>query len=394
MTRLRILSPTAALFWAAALPAESDSFSFDGFVGVEARSFLNFDESPSDIYSVTGEIRSNGKITDALSYDLRLYGRANLDGLDGGYIDPTVAKLTWQLDNWQVDAGYDLVFWGVAEGRNVVNVLNQRDQIRDLFFDQGLGQSMVAVRYFAPSVTFEAFILPKFEQLDYGATGRTWGLGLPVDDSKSTFESKDGADSIDYALRVSGMAGDLEYGVFVFDGTLRQPEYRVDAGSNTLIPHYISGQQAGVELQYTTGPGLYKFEGVKVWPDSDDSYWSTILGVEYIVGDVFGISSETSLFAEYYRDSRQDDPSVTFENDIFLGAQLRLSNTYDTEIEIGFIVDAEDKDVIGSVSGSSRISKNLRASAEYIYVDASDPEDGLYNSRNFDQLSVSLEWYF
>jgi hypothetical protein len=71
-----------------------------------------------------------------------------------------------------------------------------------------------------------------------------------------------------------------------------------------------------------------------------------------------------------------------------------LSNTYDTEIEIGFIVDAEDKDVIGSVSGSSRISKNLRASAEYIYVDASDPEDGLYNSRNFDQLSVSLEWYF
>ena len=77
--------------------------------------------------------------------------------------------------------------WGVAEGRNVVNVINQRDQIRDPFNDQGLGQAMLALRYFGPSFTVEGFVLPGFRELDYGVTGRRWGLGFPVDDSRSTF---------------------------------------------------------------------------------------------------------------------------------------------------------------------------------------------------------------
>ncbi|GFE51887.1 hypothetical protein So717_36400 [Roseobacter cerasinus] len=394
MASVRIIRPAAALSLALALPAGADTFSLDGFVGIEARNFLTFDGEPRQIYSLTGEIRSGGALTDSLSYDLRLYGRTNLDGLDGSYIDPTIAKLTWQRGNWQIDAGYDLVFWGVAEGRNVVNVINQRDQIRDQFFDQGLGQRMIAVRYFAPSVTVEAFVLPGFEELDFGATGRTWGLGLPVDDSRSTFEASDGADHTDFALRLSGGVGNLEYGIFAFDGTLRQPEFQVDTATNTLIPNYVQGEQIGAEAQYTTGPLLYKFEGVKVWPDSDSTYWSAILGVEYIIGDIIGIPSETSLFAEYYHDSRRDDPSVAFENDIFLGTQFRLSNTFDTEIELGVIIDTDDGDFIGSFNVSSRISDNLRASFEYIYADASDQSDGLFNSRDIDQLFVSLEWYF
>lgn len=394
MAPVRIICTAGTLSLALALPLDADVFSLDGFVGLEARSFLTFDGDPRDIYSLTGEIRSGGALTDGLSFDLRLYGRTNLDGLDGGYLDPTVAKLTWQLGNWQIDAGYDLVFWGVAEGRNLVNVINQRDQIRDQFFDQGLGQRMVAVRYFAPMVTIEAFVLPGFEELDFGATGRTWGLGLPVDDSRSTFEADDGADHTDFALRLSGGVGDLEYGVFAFDGTLRQPEFRVDVSTNTLIPNYVQGEQIGAEAQYTAGPVLYKFEGVKVWPDSDSSYWSAILGVEYIIGDLFGFPSETSLFAEYYHDSRRNESSVIFENDVFLGVQFRLSNTFDTEIEFGAIVDTDDHDLIGSFNVNSRISDNLRASIEYIFAEASDPGDGLFNARDTDQLFVSLEWYF
>lgn len=388
------ISNLVALFCAATQTASAQPLSFNGFVGLEARSFGETSLEPSKLYSLTGEINARGDLTDNLSYELRLYGRENLDNAGGGYVDPTIAKLTYVTGPWQFDAGYDLLFWGVAEGRNVVNIINQRDQIRDQFFDQGLGQSMIAARYFGTTTTLEAFVLPRFEELDFGADGRPWGLGLPVEDDNSTFESDDGDKHIDYALRVSGFAGNLEYAAFGFDGTLREPEFQFDPVSSNLVPNYALGQQAGIEAQYTAGSTLFKLESVRTRPESGSAYTSSILGLEYIVGDAFGLPAEASFFAEYYHDTHQDDPSVTFQNDVFLGTQFRFSNTLGTEIEIGAIFDQETDGVIGSVSGSSRITESLRLSAEYVFVDASDEDDALFQASDFDQVAIALEWYF
>lgn len=393
--RLRFLFiNSVALLCVTAFPLGAETLSFNGFLGVGSRTFSQSDSDINEIHSLSGELRSRGAITDSLTYTLRLYGRTNLNGLNGGYFDPTVAKLTYSSDNWQIDAGYDLVFWGVTEGRNVVNIINQRDQIRDPFFDQGLGQSMIAARYFGSALTLEAFILPHFEELNFGAKGRPWGLGLPVNDDHSTFESADGANHIDYALRVSGTHGNFEYAAFAFDGTLRTPELQFDPSSTSLAPNYILGQQLGFEAQYTSGATLLKLESVRTWPKSKDSYTSTILGIEHTVGDIFGLPAEASLFAEYNHDSRQNDSTVLFQNDVFLGTQLRFSNRLDTQVDLGAFFDLEYGGVIGSLRMSSRVTESLRAKAEFIYIDASDSKDSLSQARDFDQVSIGLEWHF
>jgi hypothetical protein len=394
VARLGILHFAVALTGATALPLAAETPAINGFVGAEARSFLNFGGTPRDIFSLEAELRARGTLSDSLSYDLRLYARQNLDGLGGGYVDPTVAKLTWRHDSWQVDLGYDLLFWGVAEGRNLVNVVNQRDQVRDLFNDQGLGQAMLALRYFGEAATIEAFVLPRFEELDFGPAGRPWGLGLPVAGHRATFEAPEGRDHVDLALRVSGQWSNLEYGVFAFDGTLRAPEFRFDPSTSSLVPHYIQGRQVGVAAQYTAGPALLKFEGVETRPDSATSYWSTIVGVEYLVGDVFGKPWETSLFAEHYHDSRQNDPTVAFQNDVFLGTQVRFSNALDTVLELGAIVDLDHGGMIGSAGLSSRLSVAsmwmYSALARRLLVS----RDTLFNARDDDQISFGLQWHF
>jgi hypothetical protein len=376
----------------APLPAVAQSIS--GYVGVDTRRFgsttLDFDHSTS----VVGELRMRGDIAQNLTYDLRLFGSSTVDGGTFGYIDPTVAKLTWQSEKWQVDIGYDLVFWGVTEGRNLVNVINQRDQIRDSLGDKGLGHSMLALRYFGPSTTLEAFVLPRFEALRFGETGRPWSLGLPVNEDAATYESRDGEEHVDFAVRFAGSWGDVEYAGFAFDGTLREPQYNLDTTTMSLNPHYRLGQIYGVAAQYTAGALLYKLEATHVEPDANADYQAAIAGIEYAAPSLFGRPWETAFFAEYNYDSRKNDPLVVFENDLFLGAQIRFPNTMGTELRIGAIIDTKDRDFIGTLSLASRLTDNLRASVEYIFVNADDPTDGLYQGRDDDQLSLKLERHF
>ena len=394
MRGFRLWSIFCVMLSAGVVPLSVTAQNFSGFVGVDTRNFGNTTSGTSDISSVVIELRAAGDSSENLSYDLRLFGSSTVDGGSFDYIDPKVAKLTWQSGSWQVDVGYDLVFWGVAEGRNLVNIINQRDQIRDSLGDQGLGQSMVALRYFGASTTVEAFVLPRFEELSFGEEGRPWSLGFPVREEAATFESANGAAHVDFALRFSGLVGNVEFAPFVFDGTLREPQFVFDAATNSLSPHYRQGRVFGVEAQYTSGAFLYKLEATHTNPDTSSDYWAAIAGVEYAVASLFGRPWETAFFAEYNYDSRQNDPAVVFENDLFLGAQIRFPNTLGTELQIGAIIDLEDGDYVGSVSLASRLTDNLRASAEYIYIEASDPTDGLFPGRNDDQLSLTLEWHF
>lgn len=376
--------------------AQTNSPSFGGFVGLETMSFLNSGHGPESIHAITGEFRLKGQFVDDLSYDLRLYGRQTIQESGGGYFDPTVAKLTWQSGAWQVDVGYDLLFWGVAEGRNVVNIVNQRDQIRDLLGDQGLGQAMLAGRYFGSSYTVEGFILPGFRELDFGASGRRWGFGLPVDDSDSTFESGKKRRHIDYAFRLSGIAGDLEYGLSVFDGTLRQPRFNFDPSTGSLTPHYALGRQVGLELQYTAGPTLLKLEAARVIPrkDSEDSYWAGVAGIEYLTGSALDLPWETTLYAEYNWDSRGDDGPSIFQNDVFLGLRVGFGNVDETELRLGMVKDLEHDGMLGSAKLTTRLNEQFRLVAEYIFTEANNPSDALFNARDLDQVSVSMQWHF
>lgn len=396
MRKATLAVGTAATLVAAAAPASAETPRFGGFIGFETLSFSEDGPGPETINALTGEFRLSGDLGPSLSYDLRLYGRQTTGGLDGGYLDPTVAKLVWQSGNWEVTAGYDLLFWGVAEGQNVVNVINQRDQIRDPLNDQGLGQAMLALRYFGPSFTVEGFVLPGFRERDHGVDGRRWGLGFPVDDSRSTFAASEGSDHVDFALRLSGMRGDLQYGLAVFEGTLRQPRFGFDAASGSLVPHYVLGRHVGIDLQYTAGPALLKLEAAHVDPhaDGEDTYRAAVAGIEYLPGGFLGLPWETTFYVEYNWDSRGDDGPSVFQNDLFTGMRIDFGNLNETALRIGAVTDLEHGGMLGSATLTTRLIDQFRLEADYLFVDADDRKDALYSARDLDQLSVSVQWHF
>lgn len=373
------------------------SMDIDGFLGLDAIYFPNTDlsnDEVDEIYSVVGEIRSRGEIFENLNYEVRLYSQKGIAEYKEGYFDPTIAKVSWLEDSYQIDIGYDLLYWGVTEGINVINIVNQRDQIRDYFLKQGLGQSMVAVSYFGDNVTLDAYILPKFEELNFGGTQRPWGLGLPVDDSQSTYESSQGKYHTDYAARLSGRIDDLEYGLIYFDGTYRKPLYNVEDSGKYLIPYYIQGSTVGLDAQYIIGSNIYKLELGYFNPDSFKDYISTTFGVERTLDSSLIGDGDSTVYIEYYYDSRQDDNMVAFQNDLFLACKYRTYNYYDVETIIGSIVDTQYGSVIGTFEMSGKITSDVKVSLEFIYFSSSKDEDALFYSNNFDQASVNIDWYY
>jgi hypothetical protein len=379
---------------ATAFPLFGQGLPVSGFVGAEVLQFTQGGAGPETINRLSAELRTNGKLSDALSFDLRLfYSRAI--GEDGGdYVDPRVAKISWEGGNWQAVLGYDIVYWGVAESQNVVNIVNQRDQVRDLQGDLALGQAMFALRYFGPSWALEGFVLPKFRNLDYGVDNQRWGFGFPVDGDSATFESADGEDHVDFALRFSGAAGDLEYGISVFDGTLRRPELRLDAVNNTLIPHYILARQYGIDLQFTRGATLFKFEGIHVDPRSAGSYNAAVYGIEHNLGTVGSSGWEATLFAEHNWDSRGNARGVVFQNDLFLGARINFANVRDSQLTLGAMYDLDHGGLLGNIEFDTRLTDQLSLNAQYTFVSADDPDDALFTAQDIDQLTVRVEWNF
>lgn len=370
------------------------STNIDGFIGLDTVYLANTDFETQEIYSAVSEVRNRGDITDSLDYELKLYGQKSFSSYSEGYFDPTIAKVSWSNDSFQFDAGYNLVYWGVTEGINVVNIINQRDQIRDYFRKQGLGQLMLSASYFGDDINLEAYILPNFEELNFGSTTQPWGLGLPVDDSKSTFESSEGRNHIDYAARVSGMVDDLEYGIFYFDGTYREPLYYLDESTEYLVPHYILGKTVGLDAQYLYGSNIYKLELAYFKPNSFKEYVSSTLGIEKVLESSLFDNGEGTIYLEYYYDSRRNDNSVAFQNDIFLAYKHSTYNAYDIEVKVGGIIDIEHTGVIGTLNITGKITKSLKSELELIYFNANDIQDALFYSKDFDQVKFNLHWHF
>ena len=391
MTDIAACLCATAFAVAAALPGQAQNIG--GLAGVEMLSFAETGLGPEQINRLNLELRLRDQLSRTLSYDVRLFGSINQEDSEGTYIDPTVAKFSWQSGNWQAELGYDIVHWGVAESQNVVNIINQRDQIRDLRNDLALGQPMATLRHFGASWTAEAYVLPRFRELNFGANERRWGIGLPVNDDSSTFESPAGHNHVDFAFRMSGNAGDLEYGVSAFDGTLRRPELALDALGD-LTPKYVQARQYGVDLQYTWGATLFKFEGIHVDRDSGESSRAAVYGVEHVVGGVFGTPWEATLFAEHNFDSRGSAGPSAYQDDLFLGLRLNFANTRDTWLTLGGFRDLQLGGVLGTIEVESRLTHQLSLNAGYVFVDADDPEDALSAAREFDHVSIGVQWNF
>ena len=281
-----------------------------------------------------------------------------------------------ERDDWDMTLGLGKVFWGVAESRHLVDIVNQSDLVEDLDEEDKLGQPMVNVNLLGDWGTVGVFLLPGFRERTFpGDSARLRG-GFPIDTDNPIYESAAEERRVDAALRYAHTVGDWDFGLSYFHGTSREPELVPSVGADgnpVLRPRYEVIDQVGLDVQATLDSWLWKFEGIHR-SGHGTPFFAATGGFEYTFFGVAETATDVGLLLEYHYDGRkQDAPSTTFDNDVFVGTRVALNDEAATEFLAGAIVDQREQEMLILLEAERRITETWFAELEArLFANSSD----------------------
>ena len=308
-------------------------------------------------------------------------------------------------EEWELRLGFDHVFWGVAESRHLVDIINQTDLVANPSEEVKLGQPMGHLTVSGEWGVAELFAMPWHRPRTYpGRHGRLRGEFVVVDD-RLTYESGAGEWHLDFAARYSHSLGPFDVGLSLFDGTSREPYLRPvpECGpvGNTancaviLAPHYEQIRQFGLDVQMTTGGWLLKLEAIRRTGASNlrgdkEDFTAFVAGGEYTLYSVFESDIDLGLLAEWNRDSRLQRANNVFQNDMFLGSRLAFNDVDDTDLIVGVLADIDTGTRTFNIQMNRRIDDHLSLNIEGSFFDNVGANDLTYASRRDSFIAVNF----
>lgn len=320
------------------------------------------------------------------------FARWDADDDERSHTDLREAHWLHIADSYDVLLGVGKIFWGVTESRHLVDIVNQTDGVEDIDGEDKLGQPMLRLNWLSEWGTFSAFVLPGFRERTFPADDARLRGALPIDGDNPTYESDDGDDHVDIAMRWAHTLGQWDIGVSYFDGTSREPLLRTGQrdGRTVLIPHYQLIDQTGIDIQYTGEATLWKLEMISRGGQGK-RFFAAVGGIEYTFYSVAQSKADLGVLLEYQYDDRGPGaPPTTADDDIFLGARLTLNDVSDTTFLAGAIIDRHTHATFYSVEAERRISNHWKAELEGRFISNVPAEDILYQFRNDDFVTVRL----
>ena len=333
------------------MSAEDRFFFSDGLYEGQEKNFLSLAVQPE--YSIKWH-------DEKFLFKVTLFGR--YDQHDSRRTHADIRELYWQFatNKHELSVGVKKIFWGVAESNHVVNIINQTDIVESFDGEEKLGQPMVHYSYQSGVGIFDFFFMPYFRQPTFpGKPGR---LRTPFVINKSTiaFESSKEEYRPDVAIRWSHYIGKFDIGISHFYGTGRQPLLK---NLEDFNPVYAIVNQTGLDVQATTGPMLWKLEGV-INVNDIDNYAAIAAGFEYTFGNVNDNGLDIGLLSEYLYDSRDELTFSSLQNDVFVGTRPAFNNTQDSQILSGVILDVEHGTALFSIEASQRLKESWKIELE------------------------------
>ncbi len=308
-------------------------------------------------------------------------------------------------DEWELRFGVDRVFWGVAESRHLVDIINQTDLVEHPNEEAKLGQPMVHVTLSGDWGAAEVFALPYHRLRTYpGRRGRLRTV-LVVDNDRATYESGAEEWHLDLAARYSHSVGPFDFGVSVFDGTSREPTLQLGFDRDTapiLIPHYEQIRQFGLDAQMTIDAWLLKLEAIRrigarnaALPLSmEEDYTAFVAGGEYTFYSVFDSGIDLGLLGEWNRDGRRERATNVFQNDLFLGARLAFNDVESTDLIVGMLHDADFGTRSFNAEFNRRLSDEWSLHLEAVVFSNVDGMDLAYSTRRDSFVELNLTYNF
>lgn len=313
-------------------------------------------------------------------------GFARLDFSDDQrtHFDLREAKIDWFSGDWRVTLGADKVFWGKTEAFHLVDIVNQTDGVENIDEEDALGQPMLRVSRLTEIGTFTAFWLPVFRERTFAGVDGRLRPALPVDRSQAVITPRGGHFAQSGALRYDGVFGNADIGLSVFHGVSRDPAFapvdfvQTPGGPvpTALAPVYDAITQFGFDGQLTEGATLYKGEaiyriGQRNLRGVEQDYFAFTGGIEHTL---FGFMAESGverlanadlgLIAEYALDSRGRDATVSFQNDIILGARLALNDEADSSLLLTSAIDHQTGVAGLRAEARTRVAEGMVAEVE------------------------------
>ena len=315
------------------------------------------------------------------------------------HFDLREANVYLEGDDWDLTAGLGKVFWGVAESRHLVDVVNQTDLVEDIDGEEKLGQPMVQLNLLRDWGTVGMFVLPGFRERTFVDPDSRLRGGTPVDPGAAQYESDRGRAHVDLAARYSHFIGDWDFGVSHFWGTSRDPRFEAftrSDGRTMFAPVYDIVHQTGLDLQYTTDTTLWKFEGIRHGGfRTSDSFFAMVGGFEYTLFGVAESAADLGFLAEYLWDDRDAGAAGTSqENDVFVGSRLALNDVEATEALLGLSTDTRNGEMFFLAEAERRIGDNMKVELEARFFFNVDSDSSGAGVRDDGHATVRWSWFF
>lgn len=380
-------------------PGVSVAHELSGYVAAEGRLFFNdplFPEQDRNDGSFAFQPEYYHEWEDGPSFLFVPFGRLDSADSERTHFDIRELNYLWPTEDWELRLGIGKVFWGVTEFVHLVDIVNQTDLVENIDEEDKLGQPMVHLSVPRDWGILDMFLLPYFRERTFpGRKGRL-RHALVVDTDHPMYESDDEEHHVDFAARYSHTVGDLDFGIYHFIGTGREPTLLPGAdkkGRPVLIPYYEQINQTGLDLQLVAGQWLWKLESLYRTGQGDD-FFASVGGFEYTFVGVAESNMDLGVIGEYAYDERRDNATTVYENDVMFGLRLAANDAESTELLAGLIQDLDSPTRALSVEASCRLGSNWKLSLQAWGFLDSPRDDLLFNVRDDDFLQVELAYYF
>lgn len=392
---------TITLLLFATLPsgAQASEWDITGFLGVDGRAFwedAKFEDQNTDLnLSIAFQPEAYWQ-SDNNKHRIGLVAFARADSNDSERTHADIREAHWSFESsdWDLNVGIDKVFWGVAESRHLVDVVNQTDWIEDIDQEDKLGQPMLNVNLQRAFGRVEFYVLPWFRERTFAGPNGRLRPPLPIDTDNSIFESGDKKRHVDGVVRYSHYFGDVDVGLYLFDGTSREPRFVISPDGESLLPYYEQMTQAGIDLQYTRNAWLWKLEAI-ARNTTTDKFQAMVGGFEYSFYGVRDSSADLGILLEYSYDGRSAEaPPVIFDNDIFAGVRFAVNDAQDTSVLAGVALDLDSGETFFNVEAERRFGDSLSVELRVRAFANSSPGDAGYSFENDDYMQLRLSWYY
>lgn len=381
----------ASLFYATNAYSDYD-ISFDGFVGTSYRYYPESGMYSGQIGDSHWDLIFSPKIilSTEENYSFVFEGFSRMENLETyrNHSDVRQFYLLKTHGNYDFTVGIIKEFWGVAESKNIVNIVNQVDFSEGIDEKERLGQLAMALTRITNFGSLGIYWFPEFEARDYPDKFARFQFPKSIDSSVSSFDVNN-RKGREFAIRYSGSFNELDIGLHTFFGINREPIFVENEDSSSLIAHYPDAEQFGLDLQYTRDAWLLKLEMI-INNNHYEDYNALVSGFEYTFFQLFKSSHDLGIVFEYLfseKDKYFQDP---LSDDVFYGIRYAFNGLSSATFLAGVVEDLDTGGKQAKLEFSSRLNNQIQLKLDSVFI---SDDDELYPFRNDSFLELTFEWY-